>query len=368
MPAYTLPNEQCKGRPLGDKLLFSIEDTHDEIVFKASSVVLANAICRGDIIANFDLVVLGDIKAYSVVAKGRLFCLGSIEAGKIMANEIIATKISAHVIHSCERIMAQEINADEIRSDGNILVCKDITVEKLIETSGAIVCGEGLYASYGKVKANVIMAADNIEVDENEFEFANEPLILRREVGMDEIDGEFDYNAYKNQRNKEVEMFVKKGDLSGLAVYLKDNKDLEFLSKYTMVLEIIKQNPIKNFENSSNVAKFIDLMQFLRLHKALSEWQSITQIENVFDMYCECLDLLHNAVEANKFDQIALCTIASYQEFIEAINTIQEYGNKIENSSQLLIAIIDKVYKTALGINAAYLNEKFSKKGWKINE
>lgn len=464
MPTYTLPNDTQKGKDLRDKKLFIIDNIHDEIVFKASAIVLSDATSKGNIIANFDLTVLGDINAQEIEVKGRLICYGDIEADKITADEIIATKMNSKEIVSRAGIMAQELNSDSIQSEGSIIVRKDITVEKLIKTDSAIICGDGFF-SYGKVRAKAVMAVDNLELQEDEFEFVKEPLIIEREVSelsyeqvkeaiespqnlvqitignnykdetlrsttqtavtisslypngiiyyihfkdadknlkgisnksiekiviLDKVTGKplnnaacestdvvpstnngegfTDYNSWKSKINKELEVLIKKEDIKELERFLDKHNDLEFMASYAKAVKVIKDNPIKHFQNASNDAKLVDIIQFLKLHKVLVEWQTIAQIESVFDMYCESLDLLQKAAEGRKFEQVAICTIVNYSDFIEVIDIIQEHGTKIADGNALLIAIIDKVYQSALGISAAFLSKKFTKNGWKLNE
>ena len=366
MPTYTLPNDTQKGKDLRDKKLFIIDSVHDEIVFKASSIILGDTISKGNIIANFDLTVLGDLKAQEISVKGKLICYGNIDAVKVTADETIATKIVVKDIVSREGILAQELSADNISSQGQILVKKDITVEELVETDGTIVCGDGFYAYYGKVKAKTVMAVDNLEIQEGAYESTDEPIVLKRDDSIAQGGSIENYAVWKSSITNEIEKVAGKGDFVALAQELDAHKDVDFLEIYRSSLSVLKKSQIRQIENGG--MEKIDLLQFLRLHKVFCDWRGAVQFRNSFDVYCASLDVLRKALVSKNFDNVALCVMNSYSEFIEVITIIQKHGSKIADGNALLIAIIDKVYQSALGITATFLSKKFDEKGWRLDE
>ena len=86
------------GKKNNSFIIGNIED-NGEVVFKASYIVASDLTVTGKIIALFDLIVLGDVKAYNIDVKGKFVCLGNcnVEESLIVNGKIIAQDIKAKI-------------------------------------------------------------------------------------------------------------------------------------------------------------------------------------------------------------------------------------------------------------------------------
>lgn len=90
-------------------IINNIEDC-GEIVFKASYIIAADLIVSGKIIALFDLIVLGNVKAYNIEVKGKFVCLGNcdVEESIIVNGKIIAQGIKAKNVESTNKLFLKK--------------------------------------------------------------------------------------------------------------------------------------------------------------------------------------------------------------------------------------------------------------------
>ena len=153
----------------GEYILISTVDEPEDVVFKASFVVVNNIHVEGRVKALFDLIVLGDIECDDLDIKGKLICLGNCKVSRtivvqdnIWANDIRATEIICH-----DDVFAQGIDVDLLKADGNILIGKTLAVESKAETIQKILCGETAYGA-GKIIARMVMTAEELDLDEGE--------------------------------------------------------------------------------------------------------------------------------------------------------------------------------------------------------
>lgn len=146
-------------------IINNIEDC-GEIVFKASYIIAADLIVSGKIIALFDLIVLGNVKAYNIEVKGKFVCLGNcdVEESIIVNGKIIAQGIKAKNVESHEQVISQEIDVKTIKVEGNILVGQTLAIEDLAYSEQNILCGETAYGA-GRISASCITTVEELDLD-----------------------------------------------------------------------------------------------------------------------------------------------------------------------------------------------------------
>jgi hypothetical protein len=142
-------------------------DDNTDATFKASYIIASNFECSGKITALFNLIVLGNLKAAELDVKGRFICTGKceVEGSIVVQNDIWVEDLRAKTIESHDRILVQEIDAEIIKADGNIIVGKILAVEELASSTQNILCGETAYGA-GRISANTIITGEPLDLDD----------------------------------------------------------------------------------------------------------------------------------------------------------------------------------------------------------
>lgn len=161
-------------------IIYEVEET-EEVVFKASFVIANNLSCAGKVIALFDLIVIGDIECDSLDVKGKLICIGNcnVKDTMIVQNEIWANDITAKKVVCHDRIVAQGMDVENVKADGNIVIGKTLAIEDRAETIQNILCGETAYGA-GKLVANTIVTVEPLDLDDGEEALEN-PFMFKLE-------------------------------------------------------------------------------------------------------------------------------------------------------------------------------------------
>ena len=191
------------GKKNNSFIIGNIED-NGEVVFKASYIVASDLTVTGKIIALFDLIVLGDVKAYNIDVKGKFVCLGNcnVEESLIVNGKIIAQDIKAKIVESHEQVVAQKIDVKTIKTEGNILVGQILAIEDLAYSEQNILCGETAYGA-GRISASCITTVEELDLDKgidavvnpNKISFDKKNSLSSFDFGREYI-AKNDFNAY----------------------------------------------------------------------------------------------------------------------------------------------------------------------------
>jgi hypothetical protein len=140
-----------------------------EAVFKASYLVASNLCVSGKITALFDLIVVGDVSAEDIEVKGKFICLGdcTVESSIVVQDKMSVQHVKAKTIEVHDEIIAQEIDVDTIKADGNIIVGQTLATEELAYSSQNILCGDTAYGA-GRISANAIVTVEELDMDDGE--------------------------------------------------------------------------------------------------------------------------------------------------------------------------------------------------------
>lgn len=138
-----------------------------DVVFKTSYIVAAGLQILGKITAQFDLIVLGDVKAKEIDVKGEFICIGDcvVEDNIVVHDRLMGKLIKAKSIEVHDQIVAQEIDAKTILADDNIIVGQTLAIESYASSGRNILCGETAYGA-GKIAARAVLTVDEIDMDD----------------------------------------------------------------------------------------------------------------------------------------------------------------------------------------------------------
>lgn len=149
--------------------IISSVKSRTEAVFKASYIVASSVRVSGKITALFDFIVLGDVEADDVEVKGKFICLGdcTVKNSIIVQDRMFVKQLKARNIEAHDQIIAQEIDVDVIKADGNIIVGQTLAATELAFSEQNILCGETAYGA-GRISANSIITVEELDMDDGE--------------------------------------------------------------------------------------------------------------------------------------------------------------------------------------------------------
>ncbi len=344
----------------GGRFILPICKEYDDVTFKASYVVVPSIKCKGKITALFDLIVLGDVEAKEIDVKGKFVCLGNcaVSGSVVVQNEIWANDLRASSIESHDRIVAQEIDAGTIISDGSIVVGKILAVEKLAKSDKYIVCGETAYGA-GKVAANTIITGEPIDLDDGEDAVespnlyrpvAAQPQPLQTTVTPTEP---IDLIAHGESE------YAPSGDYTGyldfLVATVNDEESKLKFARWKEVLseaEAIRQSGIDEY---TNIAIIIWLVE-IAWSDYFKNWDTVDDIFDTFEIHFK--GLLESDIAAIG------CAIDCYGKWLEALTILNRFGVLIDGA---VYGVAFKLVVSNLGLKAKFVSERLSEKGWGVH-
>lgn len=216
-----------------------------DVVFKASCIATSGISCSGKVNALFDLIVFGDIRAQEMEVKGRLVCTGECKVQNtiIVQNDIWAEELFADYIETHDSIVAQNIDAKNINSEGSILIGKTLAIEELASSSRSILCGETAYGA-GKVSANVVITGEPLDLDDGVDAVTSPNVYFHTENPMSETYIE-DFKSLSKEYKEKNDF---KGYIDALIESSCDQRKNTRLKKYAQVLAALpaQESVIRN--------------------------------------------------------------------------------------------------------------------------
>lgn len=342
----------------GGRFILPLCNECENVTFKASYIVVPNIKCKGKITAFFDLIVLGDIEANEIDVKGRFVCLGkcSVSGSVVVQNEIWANDLNVlGSIESHDRIVAQEIEANSIIADGNIVVGRILAVEKLAKSDKKILCGETAYGT-GKVVTNIIITGEPLDLDDgvNAVLASNSYRPVTPQSELTKLD------VISPEKNDLIACgeteYAPSGDLKGYLDFLiltvcdKESK-AKFIHWKEVLSEAedIRQNGISEY---SDIAILIWLVEIAGADY-FKNWDTISTIFESFQCHFKVLmERDRNAVG---------CVIDSYDKWLKALSILNRFGSLIDRA---VYAIAFELVVSNLGLKAKFVSERLNEKGW----
>jgi cytoskeletal protein CcmA (bactofilin family) len=324
----------------------------DNATFKASYVVASDIECTGKITALFDLTVLGNVEANEIDIKGKFICIGNcVVSGTIIAqHDIWVDDIQANSIECRERIIANDIDADVVKADSDIIVGKCLAVEKLAHSGNNVICGETVYGA-GKVVASIVVTGEPIDLDDGEDAVVNPNIYNIPSTVSTPV-----LVANNVSSTGNTSEFSRDGDWLEYLDWLIDNSLVEsaknrFLSwKETLSkADGLIRTGISDYRDLKLLIWIADIASSDYFH----EWSQVQSLFKAIDQ--------HFAFIVSVDITSLLCQLESYSELLLALNILNRCG----------ILIDAKVYSVALdmlisnfGLKLKFLAERLNEKGW----
>jgi hypothetical protein len=344
----------------GGRFVLPLCKEYDDVIFKASYIVVPNIKCKGKITALFDLIVLGDIEAKEIDIKGRFVCLGNctVSGSVVVQNEIWANDLCASNIESHDRIVAQEIDGGTIIADGSIVVGKILAVEKLAKTEKNILCGETAYGA-GKVAANTIITGEPIDLDDGED--AVESPNLYRPVASQQQPAQavaaptepMDLIAYGELK------YASSGDFMEYLDFLISNFcDKESKVKFEHWKEVLsKAQAVRQsgIDEHSDIVVIIWLAE-ITWSDYFKNWEAVNDIFDAFEGHFKWL-------LARDKDAIG-CEIDCYGKWLDALSILCRFGALIDRD---VYNFAFELVVSNLGLKAKFVTERLNEKGWEVH-
>lgn len=257
----------------GNYFFINSVKSRTEAVFRASYIVGSNLHVEDKITASFDLVVLGDVEAQDIDVKGSFICFGNCNVynsltvqGKMFGRSIQAKSVEVH-----DEVTAQEINADIINVDGNIIVGQTLAVEISAESGQKIICGETAYGA-GTIAAREIITGEELDMDDGMKSVVEPTRIL---VG----------NTYESQVGSLGKKYAIRNDYNSYLTELRNGEGDRILQSsiarwertLNEVSGVIKQSKFTCY----NIGLLLSLVE-LSNSVYFSGWEKIAQWQQLF--------------------------------------------------------------------------------------
>jgi len=333
-----------------DQFVLTSFETCDGVTFKASYIVASDLNCTGKVTALFDLIVFGNVEAVELDVKGKFICTGKcVISGTLSAQyDIWVDYIHAKSIECRDRIVAQEIDADVVNADGDIVVGKCLAVMKLAHSGNNIVCGETAYGS-GKVEANNVITGEPIDLDE----------------GVDAVVNPYTYNslmdatpilAANNASLTNVTPdFVANGDWAGYLDWLIKNSEVESVKDQFMswkkILSTVYELTITGMTDCRDLSLLIWTVG-IASSDYFSEWSRVQEILMTIDKHFASVVKVDRA---NVF-----CSLESYSELIQALDVLERYGDAIDMT---VYGVVFEILLSNFGLKPKFLIKRLNEKG-----
>ncbi len=172
----------------------AVVSTDKKLIFNESYVLIGECLKCGDIYASYDLTIVGNLNADRVEIKGQLTVLGDIKVKEISCSKelICDGDIDADEIIAGMDVLADNIQCNELRCSGKVMVKNTIDVSKKLEVEKTAFTGEGIVgggifeskhtvvAEYfdfeGEVKGNVVELETNQLYGDSERTYSIEEI------------------------------------------------------------------------------------------------------------------------------------------------------------------------------------------------
>jgi len=324
----------------------------DNATFKASYVVASDIECSGTLTALFDLTVLGNINASEIDVNGRFICTGKcvVNGSLSVQHDIWGNDIRAKVIESRDYIYAQEIDADVVKAEGDIIARKCLAVENLAISGSNIICGETVYGA-GKVAANMVITGDDIDLD------GGKDAVVNPNVYKPDAEANPHSEECLSKKPNATHDFAAANDWAGYLDWLSER------SVYSLEKERFKlwKETISVADGlvRRNIAQLRDLTLFIWItgiasSDYFSNWASVKNIQSAMDN--------HFSAVVSAGESSINCELKSYTELIQALDVLDRYGGKMNEN---VFNIAFQMLMSNFGLKSKFVTERFNNKGWK---
>lgn len=305
------------------------------LVYKESYVIIGERLSAPSILANYNLIIIGNLYCEDITINGSLTVIGNAKLKKIICGKEVVCSgkldISDGEIES--NIVANELKASKLQCNGNISIQTVLDVKDVLNTCGILLASEGIIGK-GSLDAKSVVAGEFIDFDgntpDNTFEISEIASATNKlQINNDSItefmdsliNNKLSGNMDLSTNDKREEFLALITDVSNNDIYR--NHEWKYL--VNNIFAILKENKITNLREC--------LLTFYAEKYLPKEIKYNQEINNVFST------LLPNAIDMiNDLDYSA----TTPYDIAFSIKVIEEYGAEItDNKSELL----DKVFE-----------------------
>lgn len=289
-------------------IITNIQD--NDSIFEVSAIVVANI--QGNIRANYDLTVQGDIEADSLTVMGNFICFGNCKAKSLSVQGTCQIFGQLEVLDGIisDNLAALNIDIDTLTVNGNI-ICNSLNFESALSCSGRIIALDGIMGG-GKMECSMVICGEYASTNENQG------IIIASELEKC-IKPICDVPHSVNLEEKSNFQLKSVADLD----WDEYGKYLQNLSKSHPELTDDYLSYVKLF-SWSEFSKICDLKQFISLMKDIFCAGELTKASDLYDVIKK---ELFEKTKKNIFD-LALPSL-SQEEFASLLNILVSYKEYI---------------------------------------
>jgi hypothetical protein len=324
-----------------------------------SYVVVANISCDDKITALFDLIVLGNIEALEIEVKGKFICTGKCFANAIIVHDDIWAKdIEATSIETNGRVTAQELKAETIIADGNIMIAQTLDVGSTAESNTAIICGETVFGA-GMIRAPKILTGEPLDLDDGEDAVISQEATSQPNAETDILSIDITpVSDPEYEETQSVESDFKSqndycGYLDAIISTTLNEEEREKLREWKSILT--------KTESNDNLNDCLEVSQLIWLSEIAGSdyFKNWSKIDELFISYDEhFLKLIHDSSDK------VVCVIGNYHELLKSLRILYLYGDIM--SEEIHDWLFEQIVSN-LGLKSKFVTERLNEKGWNIH-
>lgn len=249
-------------------IISNIQD--DDSIFEVSLIVATDI--QGNIRANYDLTVQGNIDADSLLVMGNFICFGNCKVNTLSVQGTCKVFGQLEVTDGmvADNLTATDIDANTLTVNGSI-ICNSLNFETTLSCSGKILALDGIMGR-GKVDCSIVICGEYASIDEE----ANVITASELEESMNQI--------------RKANSLSKPEEASTLE--LKNIEDLDWDECKQYLQDLSKLHPeltedylsyVKLFA-WSEFSKICDLKQFIALMKDILCAGELTKASDLYNV------------------------------------------------------------------------------------
>ena len=251
---------------LGNKNVTEAVITDGDIVFNESYVVIGESLEAKNIHATYDLDVVANIAAVTIIVNGNLFVKGDIEADEVICSGSFYCTGEARV-KKCNfgsNALIGSVIGKEVYAAGDLFIKATIDTDESLEADGLVVAGEGIMGN-GLFKAKAAIANEYFEfsgrnkskvfeISEMQFtESSDTEDIDNQHVEPDALDIESAVEVFNKVLNKSIDewnQFEEEKFIIEVRKVAESMYDLQMIDRVVdTVIALSYERQIENFKD-----------------------------------------------------------------------------------------------------------------------
>lgn len=227
----------------------------NKLVIENSFIVIGNIENIGEIIANYDLYVIGSIKASKIHVKRNLITIGNIEADQILVNGDISCteEISCKKVSSNGSLATQNLTLEDGKIEKKVNVGQSIILDGTLEAE-ELYCFEGI-AGEGKCFVNSVFIKEYCDAEIiSKASLEGPKNVNNYNVGLDLMNNN-NMDFFRNDESMEMVRGIK--------------------DKFTSSLTVLFESYVQKIEEQYDIDEIA--IEFKNIHKIFPELQPYTE-------------------------------------------------------------------------------------------